>query len=78
MTVLLDANILLRMIEPLNEHHRSAVDAVAMLRASGETPCLTPQVLYELWVVATRPVAVNGLGLSISQGEVEHQRFKQG
>ena len=26
--------------------------------------CLIPQVLYEYWVVATRPVEVNGLGMS--------------
>ncbi len=33
----------------------------------GRVPCVTPQVLYEYWVVLTRPIGVNGLGLSPEQ-----------
>lgn len=30
----------------------------------GFSPCLVPQNIYEFWVVATRPIDKNGLGLS--------------
>lgn len=39
-------------------------------------PCLVPQVLYELWVVATRPVAANGFGLTPSQAGTELSRLQ--
>jgi len=64
MIVLLDANIVLRTIDtsaPLRPVARSAVDA---LRIRGCIPCIVPQTLYEFWVVATRPLDKNGLGLS--------------
>jgi hypothetical protein len=37
-----------------------------LLDASGHEMLLVPQVLYEYWVVATRPTDVNGLGLEPS------------
>jgi predicted nucleic acid-binding protein len=35
-----------------------------------------PQVLYELWVVATRPKNVNGLGLTASEASAELTRLQ--
>lgn len=32
---------------------------------------IVPQVIYEFWVVATRPVEVNGLGFSAEQAEAK-------
>jgi predicted nucleic acid-binding protein len=32
---------------------------------------MVPQSVFEFWVVATRPIAVNGLGLSTAQAEAE-------
>jgi hypothetical protein len=64
MNVLLDTNILGRIVEVGHPQHRVASDATDALRRNGDAPCLLPQVLYELWVVATRPTAVNGLGFS--------------
>src|SRR5262249_46175376 len=66
MNVLLDTNILGRMAEPGPVQHQLAVDAVAALVCRGDSPCLVPQVLYEFWVVATRPAAANGLGMTPS------------
>ncbi|MBY0523549.1 MAG: PIN domain-containing protein [Gemmataceae bacterium] len=60
--MLLDTNVLARMAQPGHPRCQVAHDAV---------PCLVPQVLYELWVVATRPAIQNGLGFSPSQAEVE-------
>jgi predicted nucleic acid-binding protein len=38
--------------------------AIHRLIEAGDTLVLAPQVLIELWVVATRPVEVNGFGWS--------------
>ncbi len=64
MRVLLDTNILVRMVTPNHPMHMAAVSAVQQLRNAGHTPVMVPQVLYEYWVVATRPAIQNGLGLT--------------
>jgi predicted nucleic acid-binding protein len=69
MTVVLDANVLLRFIDPSAVQHPIAVAALSALQTQGESLHTIPQSLYELWVVATRPVANNGLGLSITECE---------
>ena len=43
--------------------HLTANAAILALLARGDVPSVVPQVLYEFWVVSTRPVAVNGRGL---------------
>jgi predicted nucleic acid-binding protein len=63
MKVLVDANVLLRLVQPSSPQHADAVSAIVLLRQSDGDLYLVPQVLYEYWVVATRPIAVNGLGL---------------
>jgi predicted nucleic acid-binding protein len=77
MNVLLDTNVLARMTQPGFPAHRVATDACTNLQLRGDIPCLVPQVLYELWVVATRPTADNGLGLTASEAEVELTRVKK-
>ncbi|WP_442485400.1 type II toxin-antitoxin system VapC family toxin [Aeoliella sp. SH292] len=67
MTVLLDTNLLLRGVQPEHRDHEVANVAVRHLRNCGHELCLVPQVIYEFWVVATRPSEVNGLGLSIDR-----------
>jgi predicted nucleic acid-binding protein len=74
MNVLLDTNILARMAQPGTAPYQVAVDAVTALQLRGDTPCLVPQALYEFCVVLTRPVAVNGLGLSAPQADAELAR----
>jgi predicted nucleic acid-binding protein len=76
MNVLLDTNILARMAQPGHPQHRAASDAVDALVLRGDDPCMVPQVLYEFWVVATRPAAVNGLGLGVAQAAAEVTRLK--
>ena len=48
-----------------------AKNGLFALRDRGETLSIFPQNLIEFWAVATRPVAYNGLGLSIAQAEQE-------
>ena len=64
---LLDTNILLRASDPASKHYSLAVDSVASLIEKGHECVITAQVLIEFWVVATRPLDVNGLGWSVEQ-----------
>jgi predicted nucleic acid-binding protein len=64
MRILLDTNILTRSAQPGHAQHQAVITAVAALTARRETLCLVPQNLYEFWVVATRPVGENGLGMA--------------
>jgi predicted nucleic acid-binding protein len=61
-TYLVDTNVLLRAAQRESPEHGIATGAIASLEARGEMLCLATQVLVEFWVVATRPVEVNGLG----------------
>jgi predicted nucleic acid-binding protein len=73
MPYLADTNILLRWVTPADPQHSLAVDSVKALQRRGEVVHITPQNLIEFWGVATRPVAVNGLGMSPAEAgrEVE-------
>lgn len=44
-----------------------AVNAISRLLAQEDECLLTAQVFVEFWVVATRPIEVNGLGWTIEQ-----------
>jgi predicted nucleic acid-binding protein len=61
---LLDTNIVLRFSNPSDAQHELVTNAVAAILATGDECFLVPQVLIEMWVVATRPTDVNGLGWS--------------
>jgi predicted nucleic acid-binding protein len=45
--------------------HKEAQGCVRALLRRKETLNIVPQILFEFWVVATRPAASNGLGLSV-------------
>jgi predicted nucleic acid-binding protein len=76
MKTLLDTNILTRAAESAHPMHRTAVDAVDELRRQGDGLCLVAQNLYEFWVVCTRSVAQNGLGLTPGQTHAELLQLK--
>ena len=61
--VLLDTNLLVRLVNPLDSRHGTATRAVAKLVTRGCQVCLVPQCCYEFFVVATRPRDVNGLAM---------------
>ncbi len=77
MRILIDTNILTRSAQPAHTQHVMALQAVKAIRAQGNEPCLVPQVIYEYWVVCTRPVEVNGLGMNPSQVEQNVVRIKR-
>ncbi len=66
MRILLDTNLLTRCAQPDHVQHRAAIAAIETLTVRQETLCLVPQNLYEFWVVATRPLGENGLGMSVA------------
>jgi hypothetical protein len=72
---MLDTNVLARCIEPAHPHHPIAHGAIAALVRRGDRLCLVAQVLYEYFVVCTRPQhAYGGLGMSNADGVAELKR----
>lgn len=71
MRILLDTNILLRISDRDHASHAMAVSVVELLETSGHEAVVVPQVLYEYWVVATRPLENNGLGSDIASVEAD-------
>jgi len=51
--------------------HEDAAQSVSILRSRRDELQITTQNLIEFWAVCTRPVANNGLGLTIVQAEAE-------
>ena len=76
MSTLVDTNVVTRCAQPTHPLCQPAADALTRLRQQGEELCLVPQNFYEFWVVATRPTAQNGLGLTPAQTQVELARLK--
>ncbi|MBW4496907.1 MAG: PIN domain-containing protein [Oscillatoria princeps RMCB-10] len=72
---LLDTNILLRASDPASLSYPLAVGAVSQLLSENSECFITAQVLIEFWVVATRPVEVNGLGWSAEQTRNEIEQL---
>jgi predicted nucleic acid-binding protein len=61
---LVDTNVLLRFTNAGDPKHLIAYSAITNLISLGTKIVIVPQCLYEYYVVATRPVGSNGLGLS--------------
>lgn len=67
MRILVDTNVVLRLGDKHHVMHGEALAAIDWLDANGHECVIVPQVLYEYWVVATRPRENNGLGMSVSE-----------
>ena len=74
--MLVDTNPLLRTLQSLHPQREIARNAIKALTARGHRLHIVPQNLMELWVVATRSIAQNGLGLSIPEAISELMRLK--
>ncbi len=64
---LLDTNVVMRFCNPSDRQHQLATDAIARLLMQSNECLLASQVIIEFWVVATRPIQVNGLGWTVEQ-----------
>jgi len=59
--ILVDTNVWGRIAQKSDPQHKLATDALGWA-IRHNTPAIAAQSLYELWVVATRPLDKNGLG----------------
>jgi predicted nucleic acid-binding protein len=75
--VLLDTNILLRLLQPHHPHSPLAERALNSLRGRNEVLHLTAQNLVEFWAATTRPVDENGLGFKTEQAIAEIDALKR-
>ena len=75
--VLSDSNILLRQAKPDHPQHQETEQALEVLRLRGDTLCVVPQNLVEFRAVATRPLSVNGLGMTQAEVKAELARIRQ-
>src|SRR4051812_2198474 len=69
MNLLIDTNVLVRLEDSLDPRHAEAMTAIERLKNAGHECQIVPQVLYEFWSVATRPLENNGLGLDPAKCE---------
>jgi predicted nucleic acid-binding protein len=77
MAILIDTNVLLRLLQPHHPASAVAERAVSALRARNETLHITPQYLMEFWAVATRPASENGLGMTVEAAATELAALKR-
>jgi predicted nucleic acid-binding protein len=73
---LIDTNVLLRSVEAGHPMHATAHRALQQLTNTGAALYVAPQNLIEFWVVATRPLTANGLGLTPAETITEVVNFK--
>jgi len=76
MPTFVDTNILLRSVQPAHPMHVAAVRAVELLMKREEPLFIAVQNVAEFWNAATRPAAVNGLGFTIEEAQVELVRIE--
>ena len=74
--MLVDTNILVRVLQPHHPLFGVTTQALQLLPQQGRELHVFPQNLIELWTVATRPLAQNGLGLNPTQAAAELARLK--
>jgi predicted nucleic acid-binding protein len=60
---LIDTNIAVLSVNERDPARQMILAYLDQLLVGGDELCIAPQVLYEFWVVATRPIELNGLGL---------------
>lgn len=71
-----DSNILIYIVNDLSPFHINTSKAILAISSRGDKLMVFPQNLVEFWAVATRPIAANGLGMTIAQTEHEIENFK--
>lgn len=76
MAHLIDTSLLVRQADPRSSARLAALEAFRRLFGKRETLYTFPQNMTEFWAVATRPQAVNGLGLTVAQTEAERVRLE--
>ena len=63
--ILLDTSMILRSKQKSSSHYHFITEKLIEMVSIGEELVVCPQVIYEFYVVATRPIENNGLGLPV-------------
>jgi predicted nucleic acid-binding protein len=74
--MLVDTSVLIRTLQPHHSLYIPADRAIRLLPTQGKELHIVAQNLIELWVVATRPLGENGLGLTAARAAAELKRIK--
>ncbi len=74
--MLVDTSIITRTLQPQHELYPLVDRALERLLEQGKELHIVAQNLIELWVVATRPVEQNGLGMTTATVAVELARIR--
>jgi hypothetical protein len=69
--MLVDTSVLVRTLQPHDPHFLAADRAIRLLPQRGTQMHIVPQSVYDLWVVATRPIQQNGLGLTSAKAAID-------
>ena len=75
--MLVDTSVLTRTLQPHHSLYALTDRAIERLLAQGRELQIVPQNLVELWVVATRPLEQNGLGMTPADAAGELARIKR-
>jgi len=73
---LIDTSVLVRLANTVDVSYPIALRAVVELHRRAEVLHVTPQNLIEFRNAATRPTAVNGLGLTAAKAEAKASAFE--
>ncbi len=74
--MLVDTSVLTRTLQPHHSLYALTDRAIERLLEQGREVQIVPQNLVELWVVATRPLEQNGLGMTPAGAAGELARIK--
>src|SRR6266576_2910400 len=74
--MLVDTSVLIRTLQPHLPLYGYADHAIRLLPEQRQTLHIVAQNLIELWVVATRPLGENGLGMTSAEAAFELERIK--
>lgn len=69
MQILVDTNVLLRLVDQTGELYQPVRGSLRSLRQEGRYLCIFSQNCVEFWNVATRPADKNGFGLTLVEAD---------
>lgn len=75
--ILIDTNILIHSNLATSPHYSNVTAKLLQFAQQDEELAICPQVLYEFYVVATRPETKNGLGIANDKALEEIDRFME-
>ena len=78
MRIAVDTSLVVRNANRDDALHAHVSTRMGDLVTAGAELCIAPQVVFEFWVVATRPAEVNGLGMSAATAKEKVEAILEG